>query len=122
MSARQAEGLVLALSAGAIALAVSMPFDSALAAPELTEQQACDVLKQRVAESRQIPVSSIAFCDVTVPDFTPAGLYVIGLHSNWKCTDLCSTLMGWFAVRKVTGEVFDFDIIENKPASPIPKP
>jgi hypothetical protein len=110
-------------AAGLVALMTVLPFGTALAAPVTAEKPACDLAKQRVAEARHIAVSNIAFCEALDPKFLPAGLFVLGLHSDRKCPDVCgSTLMGWFAVRKASGEVFEFDIIENKVGAPVPKP
>ena len=88
----------------------------ASAAPLNTEKAACDQSKARVAARGHFPVSAIAFCDFIVPEAQPKGLYVLGLHSKRDdCgSDVCgSTLMGWFAVQKATGQVFEWDVAED---------
>lgn len=83
-----------------------------------TEKTACDLTKARVAARGHFPKSAIAFCDVIVPEAQPKGFYVLGLHGKRDdCGDeVCgSTLMGWFAVQKATGQVFEWDINEDRP-------
>ena len=85
------------------------------AATVTTEKAACDLTKARVAARDHFPVSVIAFCDIIIPEAQPKGFYVLGLHG--KCReDICgSTLMGWFAIEKSTGRVFEFDLEDWKP-------
>jgi hypothetical protein len=87
------------------------------AATVTTEKAACDLTKARVAARGHFPVLAIAFCDVIVPEAQPKGFYVLGLHGKRDdCGgDVCSsTLMGWFAVQKSTGQVFEWDMVEDK--------
>jgi hypothetical protein len=89
----------------------------AVAAPITTEHAACEAVKRRIAELRHIHKSDFAFCDMIAAKNSPPGLYVVGLHgrrSKEDCPDMCSTLAGWFAIRKDTGEVGEFDINEDK--------
>ena len=89
----------------------------AAAATVTTEKEACDLTKTRVAARGHFPVSAIAFCDVIIPEAQPKGLYVLGLHGKRDdCGgDICgSTLMGWFAVQKATGRMFEWDSVEEK--------
>jgi hypothetical protein len=68
-----------------------------------------------VAGRGHFPVSAIAFCDFILPKYQPKGYYVLGLHSRRDdCgADVCgSTLMGWFAVKGSTGQVFEYDMGE----------
>ena len=90
-----------------------------------TEKAACDVTKARVAARDHFPVSAIAFCDVVVPEAQPKGFYVLGLHGKRNdCGDkVCgSTLMGWFAVQKATGQVFEWDMVEDALGQPVKAP
>lgn len=87
------------------------------AATVTTEKAACDLTKARVAERDHFPVSAIAFCDSIVPEAQPKGFYALGLHGQLDdCGgDVCgSTLMGWFAVQKATGQVFEWDVVEDR--------
>ena len=111
MSAKLAAASLFALSM----LQWSAPLG---AAQVTTEKAACERTKARVAERGHFPVSVIAFCDVIIPEAQPRGFYVLGLHGKRDdCGgDVCgSTLMGWFAVQRATGEVFEWDINEDKP-------
>ena len=45
--------------------------------------------------------------------------YVLALHSRRDCDGICSTNMGWFAVEKATGRVFNWDVAEWKLGPPI---
>ena len=87
---------------------------SVSAAPATTEKAACDLTKARVAARGHFPVSAIAFCDMALSEEWPKRYYVLALHSTRKCDGICSTLMGWFAVEKRTGRVFEWDINEDK--------
>jgi hypothetical protein len=63
-----------------------------------------------------ISPSTIAFCDHAD---SPPGYYVLALHSNRHCEGICSTNMGWFAVQKASGRIFEWDVGEQKLGSPI---
>lgn len=89
----------------------------ASATPVNTEKAACALSKASVAARGHFPVSAIAFCDFIVAEAQPKGLYVLGLHGKGdNCgADVCgSTLMGWFAVQKATGNVFEWDMAEGR--------
>jgi hypothetical protein len=80
-----------------------------------SEKEACDLTKTAVAARDHFPVSTVAFCDVIVPQAQPKSYYVLALHSNRKCDGICSTHMGWYAVEKATRRVYEWDINEDKP-------
>ena len=86
-----------------------------------TEKAACASLKRVMASKGHFPISRIAFCDTVAPEHGLKGYYVIGLHGKRDdCgpDGICgSTLMGWFAVEKSTGRVFEFDLEEWKPGA-----
>ena len=117
----QGRATVSAKLAAASLFAVSSLQSSAPvgAAPVTTEKAACDRTKASVAARDHFPESAIAFCDVIIPEAQPKGFYVLGLHGvRNDCADICgSTLMGWFAVQRSSGEVFEWDINEGKPGA-----
>jgi hypothetical protein len=89
-----------------------------------SQRAACALLKRRVSELDKLPVTGPPgigwYCD-----FIPSGdkdLYAIGLRSGRICPEICSNLMGWYAVRKSSGEVGRFDITDQvmKPLGSIP--
>ena len=82
-----------------------------------TAKAACRTVKVRVSASGHFPISVIAFCDILAEPDSPKGYYVLALHSRRDdCGgDICgSTHMGWFAVQKATGRVFEWDGVEEK--------
>lgn len=89
------------------------------AAPVRTEKAACDRVKTRISAVRHIPLSVVAFCDGIGAADSPEGFYVLALHSNRRCDGICSTNMGWFAVQKETGRVFEWDVAEMKLGRPV---
>lgn len=84
-----------------IALAASAPVNDAASA--------CAAATARVTAARGLPFSHVAVCDPSsevpeLPDY-----YVLALRAYCR-EDLCgSTNMGWFAVQKTTGDVFEID-------------
>jgi hypothetical protein len=105
---------ILGLSAGLLlafwGVAVGAPPKGAVS----NERAACALLKRRVAELGNLPPSGPPglgwFCDFA--SGWDRDLFVIALRSNRKCPEICSNLMGWYAIRKSTGEVGEFDINE----------
>jgi hypothetical protein len=89
------------------------------AAPVKTEETACVFVKDRVSAQRHFPVSAIAFCDIIPAESSPRDYYVLALHSRRDCDGICSTNMGWFAVQKATGRVFEWDVAEDKLGPPV---
>jgi hypothetical protein len=78
------------------------------------------VATARITNLRHRPTSNVAFCDDIPEDFSPDGYYVTGLraycHEPLGCG---STLMGWFAVRKSDGGVFEYDVAESTVGRPV---
>lgn len=103
------------LFAIAIAL-VSPPFSTARANSKAVNSKsaACSIAKNRVSAKRRFPLSKVASCDVLSAENSPRGFYVLALHSIRKCSGICSTNMGWFAVEKATAQVFEWDVTEQK--------
>ena len=95
-----------------------LPLAPLNAAPVRTEKAACDRVKTRIAAIRHFPVSVVAFCDIGANN-SPKGFYVLALHSNRRCEGICSTNMGWFAVQKRTGRVFEWDVAEMRLGPPV---
>jgi hypothetical protein len=88
------------------------------AAPVRTEKAACERVKVRISAVEHFPVSIVAFCDTIGAANSPKGLYVLALHSDRHCYG-CSTNMGWFAVQKRTGRIFEWDVAEMKLGRPV---
>jgi hypothetical protein len=84
-----------------------------------TAKAACDLVKARVSAARHFATSEIAFCDVIPAASTPKAFYVLALHSKRNCDGICSRNMGWFAVQKTTGHVFEWDMAEEKLGRPV---
>jgi hypothetical protein len=103
----------------AFATGNSLPAAPTRTSPVRSEKAACLSAKRVIAGKGRFPVSAIAFCDFVVPERRPRGYYVLGLHSKRDdCgpDGICgSTLMGWFAIEKSTGRVFEFDLEEWRP-------
>jgi hypothetical protein len=76
------------------------------------------VVKDRVSATGHFPISIIAFCDVIPEGSSPVGYYVFALHSKRACEGICSSNMGWFAVQKTTGRIFEWDV-EGKLGPPL---
>ncbi|MET4683381.1 hypothetical protein [Brevundimonas faecalis] len=76
-------------------------------------EAACAVATARVTAQRGLEPSHVAFCDDISEGDTPAGYYVTALRAHCS-EDLCgSTNMGWFAVQKATGEVFEVEDVTD---------
>ena len=89
---------------GLIALALS---GCAKTQPVASAEAACALATARVTSERHLPVSHVAYCDDIAEADSPVGYYVTALRAYCK-EELCgSTNMGWFAVNKATGEVFE---------------
>lgn len=96
--------LLRAAIIGLIALALSA---CAKARPVTTAQSACAVATARVTSERHLPLSHVASCEDIAEADSPDGYYVMALFAYCK-EELCgSTNMGWFAVNRTTGDVFE---------------
>lgn len=105
--------------AAALLVASGLPPAPANAEPVQTRSAACIRVKARFAELNHVPISTIAFCDIMAAADSPRGYYVLALHSNRVCDGICSTNMGWFAVHRATGRVFEWDVAEDRLGPPI---
>jgi hypothetical protein len=89
------------------------------AAPVETARAACALAKAQVSAQRRISVSRIASCATIRAVDSPRGFYVLALY-GWCRENICgSTNMGWFAVEKASGRVFDWDAGEQEVGRPI---
>jgi hypothetical protein len=79
-----------------------------------TEKTACALVKAHVSASRHFLISAIASCDVIAAASSPRGYFVLALHGSRDCGGICSTNMGWFAVEKATGRMFEWNVADNK--------
>ena len=105
---------------GALLAASLLPWAAPVhAAPVRTGGAACALAKAHVSAQRRFPVSRIASCETISAVGSPRGFYVLALY-GWCREDVCgSTNMGWFAVHKATGRVFEWDVGEQKLGPPI---
>lgn len=79
------------------------------------EQAACSVATTRVTAERRLPADHVAFCDHTQSLDVPPGYHVLALRGHCREPEGCgSTNMGWFAVHKQNGQVFEWDVAESK--------
>jgi hypothetical protein len=80
----------------------------------VTQQDACSLLKKRIAKLERLPESGPAgvgwFCDFST--LSNNQWYVIALRSNRHCEGICSNLMGWYAVNRSSGSVHRYDVGE----------
>lgn len=92
-------------------LAATLPWAAAAhAAPVRTGVAACALAKARVAAQLHRRQSSIPGCDPLRAQDSPQGFYVLALR-GWCRQPICgSTLIGWFAVQKRTGRVFEWNV------------
>lgn len=105
----RANGVVLLLAGLAIAGAgCARPPSDVVTGTEA----ACTLATAQVTAARGLPPGHVASCDPVREGESPAGYQVLGLRAVCD-QDLCgSTLMGWFAVEKATGTVFEWDVAE----------
>lgn len=77
--------------------------------PVGSDQLACAVATARVAALRQLPATHVASCEAGSDSDVP-GYDVVSLRGHCR-EEMCgSTLIGWFAVRKADGAVFEFNV------------
>lgn len=87
--------------------------------PVADAQAACAVATSRVTAQRDLPPSHVARCD-SIPEADGLnGYYILALFAHCSEEVCGSTNMGWFAVRKATGEVFEWDVAEWKIGQPV---
>ena len=111
--------IVMMKIAAALIVSGAFPPAPANAEPVQSRSAACARVKARYAALHRVPISVIAFCDMIAAADSPRGYYVLALHSNRRCESICSTNMGWFAVERATGRVFEWDVAEMRLGAPI---
>lgn len=77
-------------------------------------EAACASASSRVTALRHLPVSHVVQCEGLESSDEPSGYQLVGLHGPCAEEVCGSTLMGWFAVRKENGDVFEYDVAESK--------
>ena len=93
--------------------------DAAQGVRVATAEAACARVKAFFTQERQVPDGVIGYCDPIDAADSPDGFYVLGLRSTRECDYICSNLMGWFAVERTTGRIFDWDDAEWRAGEPI---
>lgn len=82
-------------------------------------EAACDVAKMQVTAQRHLPADHVASCEALPEADGPDGYYILALYGHCD-EDLCgSTKMGWFAVQKTTGAVFQWDMGDLRLGRPV---
>lgn len=80
---------------------------------------ACTLATDRVTAHRGLPVSHVVDCEANADADGLSGYYILALLAACH-EEICgSTSMGWFAVSKATGEVFDWNVADWKLGRPI---
>jgi len=116
MTRRSAALLLVAVLCVAALYVAAAP---ASARPVRSAEAACAVVKSFVVAQQDVPPSVPAFCDTVASGSAPSGYYVLALHGNRRCEGGCSTNMGWYAVEKSDGRLFEWDVAEQKLGAPL---
>ena len=112
------------MSANVLTVAFLLAPITLSASPIFTEGAACIALKHRVAkiidQKRAGPAASWS-CDFIIKRYQPKEYYVAGLRSGLSCptSSPCSTLIGWYAVRRANGKVIEWDAAKDVPRKPL---
>ena len=90
--------------------------------PVKSAPAACAIATDQVTAQRHLPTSHVSFCDHIPEADGPDGYYLMALRAHCS-EELCgSTNMGWFVVRKATGDVFEWDVAEDQLGQPVGSP
>jgi len=92
---------------------------SAQAAPVASGGAACALAKAHAALHLRRTRASIADCETVRAGASPRGYYVLALRGSCREPICGSTLIGWFAVQKRTGRVFEWDVAESRLGAPL---
>ena len=87
---------------------------AAQAAPVASGRAACALAKARVAAQLHRRRSSIPSCEALRAVDSPRGYYIVGLRGRCREPICGSTLIGWYAVGKRSGRVFEWDVGEDR--------
>lgn len=82
------------------------------AAPVGTAGAACTAARARVAAQLHRTPSSIPGCETLRAADSPRGIYVVALYGRCREPICGSILIGWYAVQKRTGHVFEWNVSE----------
>lgn len=96
-----------------LVLVALAPAGCARPRPVTSPQAACALATERVTAQRGLPTSYVADCDDIPETYAPDGYYVLALRAYCKEALCGGTNMGWFAVRKADGEVFQWGVAED---------
>jgi hypothetical protein len=112
-------GAILPLLAAPLARAAICSVTCVPIKPTGSVQAACASASSRVTAVRHLPLNHVVHCEGLDSSEEPSGYQIVGLHG--PCVEeVCgSTLMGWFAVRKENGDVFEYDVGESKLGRPV---
>lgn len=84
------------------------------ATPVRSGEAACALAKARVAAHLHRTRASIPACETLRAVDSPRAYYILALR-GWCRETICgSTLIGWFAVHKRSGRVFEWDVGEDR--------
>ena len=100
----------------ALALVLGTPLGAFGASPGVRSNAAAcktliDAFPAHSLHSEETVAGAQPWCDRTTS--TNREYFILGLHSDRRCDYICSSLVGWFAVERTTGRVFEWDINED---------
>jgi hypothetical protein len=96
-------------------LGVAGVADTSRARTPVTAEAACSILTQRMGKFDHIRNPNTFWSCDTLPDEPDRpDFYVIGLRSHQIREGIFSNLRGWYAVRKSTGKIYEYDMGELK--------
>lgn len=87
------------------------------AAQVTTPQAACALATERVTKLRGLPASHVATCDGAAEEADANGYFILALLAHCREALCGSTNMGWFAIRKSDGDLFDWDVAGWRPGA-----
>ena|ERR1700734_3902095 len=89
----------------------------------ISRTAACARLQARVAQISGLPVSGPVglgwYCEFA--NSTDIGWFVIALRSGRHCDGICSNLMGWYSVKKSSGNVHEYNVADMSIGAPLEK-
>jgi len=93
-------------------------------ANSLRRRDACDALQRRVSEIEGLPSTGPSgigwYCEFS--KWGNETWYVIALRLHRQCEGICSNLMGWFAVNRLTAVIHEYDVAELRVGKLLEKP
>ncbi len=101
------------------ALASGLPVPPTTSEGVVSPEGACRLVTAMVRERHEVPENVSISCDHLTARPPDDDLYVFALRSDRTCDYICSNLMGWFAVRRATGQIYEWDIGEWQVGRPL---